>query len=154
MGRQIHTKLSQTKKSLITTWHYFDDFKRKNEREKIKQKQNFDLQHRVHSLPVLPDDTPVRVTSDTGKIPGNNNHQAETQRSYVVNTPSGQVHRNRCHLTVRADYSTETSQNENTAGDKDSSSPTENTSRISSRSSIMSRSCIGAVVNSPDRLTF
>ena len=33
MGRQIYTKLSQTKESLIPTCHYLDDFKRKSERK-------------------------------------------------------------------------------------------------------------------------
>ena len=51
MGRQIRTKLTQTKENLIPTWHYLDIFQRKNDREKIKQ--NFDCRHRVHSLPVL-----------------------------------------------------------------------------------------------------
>ena len=78
MRRQIHTKLPQTKESLIPTWHYLDNFQRKNEREKIKQKQNFDRRHRVHSLPVSPYDTPVWVTSGTRQIPGNTNHQVET----------------------------------------------------------------------------
>ena len=59
MGREIPTKLSQTLETLMPTWHYLNDFKRKNERGKNKQKQNFDHQHKVHSLHVIPDDTCV-----------------------------------------------------------------------------------------------
>ena len=83
------------------------------------------------------------------------NHQAETPRSYVVNTPSAQVCRNRRHLTtVRTDDSTETSQNENTAGDRHSSSPTENPNQVDSRSLIMTKSRTGVVVNPPKQMTF
>ena len=150
MGRQIRTMLPQTKEILIPTWHYLNDFKWKNEREKNKQKLNFDHRHRVHSLPEIPDDTPVWVTSRMRQIPGNINHQAETPISYVVNKPSGQVRRNHRHLTVKLHDTTKTIQNEKTSRERDSNTPMDNPGRVDNRSPIMTRSWTGAGMNPPD----
>ena len=122
-------------------------------RNRRTNRNNFDHRHRVHSLPEIPDDTPVWVTSGTRQIP-NINHQAETPRSYVVNTPSGQVQRNSCHLTVGPHDTTETLQNEKTSRERGTSTPVDNPGRVDHRSPIMTRFRTGAGVNPPDRLAF
>ena len=111
-------------------------------------------QHRVRSLPEIPDDTPVWVTSGMRQIPGNTHHQAETPRFYVVNTHSGQFRRNHRHLTFRPHDTTESLQNEKTSRERDSSTPMDNPGRVDNRSPIMTRSRTGAGVNPPDRLAF
>ena len=50
---------------------------------------------------VLPDDSPVWVTTGNNQIPGRVVSNATTPRSYLVSTSSGLVHRNRQHLHQR-----------------------------------------------------
>ena len=66
----------------------------------MKQKDNFDKGHRTKDLPVIPDDTPVWVEADNGPISGRVVASAETPRSYLVETPIGQLQRNRIQLRV------------------------------------------------------
>ena len=139
MGRKIRTRLPQTKNVMIPNWPYLKDFRRKNEVVKSKQKRSYDRRHRFCLLPEIPEDTPVWITSRDRQIPGRVDHQAETPRSYVVDTPSGQVQRNRRHLTARI-----TDQDNSNEGDPDPQS---------TRSPIMTRSCSGATINPPNRLT-
>ena len=54
----------------------------------------------VRDLP-LPDDTDVWITSGDQPTPGRVVSAAGTPRSYVVDTPNGQVRRNRFHLNER-----------------------------------------------------
>ena len=68
--------------------------------------EDFDREHRVHDLPEIPDDTEVWVTSDAGPIPGRIVTAAETPRSYVVETPTGEVRRNRSQLRVQPETPT------------------------------------------------
>ena len=124
-------------------------------RERTNRNRTLIVDLSIHSLLVIPDDIPIWITSGARqKILGNINHQAETSRSYVVNTPSGQACINCRHRTVRTDDTTETSQNENTSGERDLSSITENSSQVESCSPIMTRSHTGAVVNPLNCLTF
>ena len=70
-------------------------------RFKKKQKQNFDKRHRSHELDDIPDDTPVWITSEGRRIEGRVVSPAKSPRSYLVETPSGVVRRNRVHLNVK-----------------------------------------------------
>jgi len=54
----------------------------------------------MKDLPVIPDDTPVWVDSDSGPVSGRVITSAETPRFYLVETPSGQLQRNRIQLRV------------------------------------------------------
>ena len=100
MGRKVRTTVPQTNHHLVPKWPYLDRFREQNRHFKQSQKKNFDKRHRVRNLSRIPDDTEVWVTSEEQPVRGRVMEQANAPRSYVVETPTGQVHRNRSHLTV------------------------------------------------------
>ena len=106
MGRKIRTTISLTTKQLTPQWSYLAGFRRLDGTHKDQQKKDFDREHRVHDLPEIPDDTEVWVTSDAGQIPGRIVTAAETPRSYVVETPTGEVRRNCSQLRVQPETPT------------------------------------------------
>lgn len=93
VGRRICTSVPQTIEELNTQWPYLNDFRRQNQEVKTKQKQKFDQRHH---------------TIQTSRSPQVTNWcegeflvlsiSAAALRSYVVGTPTGQVHRNWQHL--------------------------------------------------------
>ena len=83
------------------TWPYLEEFRKLNKRFKKKQKQNFDKRHRSHELDDIPDETPVWITSEGRRIEGRVVSPAKSPRSYLVETPSGVVRRNRVRLNVK-----------------------------------------------------
>ena len=100
MGRQICTCVPMAGSKLISQWNYLTGFLKFDATYKMKQKDNFDKHHRTKDLPVMPDDTPVWVETDIGPISGRVVTSAETPRSYLVETPTGQLQRNRIQLRV------------------------------------------------------
>ena len=100
MGRRIRTSVPQTNKMLVPQWSYFTEFCQKNKQFKECQKQQFDRHHGARSLPDIPEDTEVWITSEERVIPGRVISPAETPRSYIVQTPTGELPRNRCQLNV------------------------------------------------------
>ena len=90
-GKLDPTSLKKTE-ALIPQWPYFSNFRRENEKEKQKQKFDFNTRHGTRALPETPDNTAV---------PGHVTTPAKTPRSYLVETPSGQVRRNQSHLIVQ-----------------------------------------------------
>ena len=111
MGRQIRTDVPQLKTAHIPTWPYLENFRVQDEKYKAEQKHNYDKRHRVRPLPSLPDKTPVWVTTDNRNVPGRIIQQSNTPRSYIIDTQSGKVRRNRSQLRIRSEHSeTETSQ--------------------------------------------
>ena len=105
MGRKIRTDLPQPQQNLLPNWPHLKNFKEKHQMFKAEQKRNYDRRHRVRSLPILPEDQPVWVNMEGRQIPGTVSRQADTPRSYLVETPSGQVRRNRSHLRGRSESS-------------------------------------------------
>ena len=103
---------------------------------------NYDRRHRTRTLPSLPDDQPVWVEMRGQQVPGTVLCQASTPRSYVVETPSGEVQRNRTHLRIRA----------NMNEDPMVSVASEETSSVSHRP--VTRSQTGTVIHPPDRLRY
>ena len=103
MGRKIRTDVPQLQDNLIPNLPHINSFANIDKRYKESQKSNYDRCHRVRSLPLLPEDQSVWVETRGRQIPGRILHTAGTPRSYVVDTPSGQVKRNRTHLRVRSD---------------------------------------------------
>lgn len=65
------------------------------------QDKYYNNQHRVKTLPSLPDNTPVWIQTENSQVPGTVVHQATAPRSYVILTPTGQVRRNRISLRYR-----------------------------------------------------
>lgn len=137
MGRKVRTKLPQTSSQLIPDWKYMKDFRKDDNKYKEMQKRNYDKRHRVCSQAPLPEDTQVLVKTGDRITSGTIESPAETPRSYVVETPSGMLRRNRSHLIPLN-------------GDPPSHSPplTLNVPR----SPIMTRSRTGTEIRPPDKL--
>ena len=135
MGRKIRSTLPQTTDSLVPQWPYLQEFRQANEQFKKKQKADHDSRHRVQDLPAIPDDTDVWVTAGGHHITGRTVSTANTPRSYIVQTPSGEIRRNRSQLNI-APSAIETP-----------------TTATRSRSPIMTRSRTGTTIAPPDRLT-
>ena len=89
MGRRIRTTLPQTVTQLVPKWPYLLEVCQKEQSFKEKQKEFYDRRHRVRDLPALPSETGVWVTSGTPPVEGRIVGQAESPRSYLVETPSG-----------------------------------------------------------------
>ena len=86
--------------SLLPQWSYLNDFRSKNKKFKASQQHHYNRRHKAKDLPPIPDDTDVWITSEENPIRGRVTAPADSPRSYIVETPSGQLHRNRCHLNV------------------------------------------------------
>ena len=101
MGRRLRANLPLVAEQLKPEWSYLEDFCEQDSSFKRKQKEGYDRRHGVHPLPPIPDDSEVWITSDKNRvIPGRVTGQRETPRSYTINTPNGQVCRNRHQLNV------------------------------------------------------
>ena len=101
MGRRLRANLPLVAEQLKPEWSYLEDFCEQDSSFKRKQKEDYDRRHGVHPLPPIPDDSEVWITSDKNRvIPGRVTGQRETPRSYTINTPNGQVCRNRHQLNV------------------------------------------------------
>ena len=100
MGRKIRSTVPQTNKQLVPKWPYLAEFRRKNQGFKTKQKQNFDARHRVRNAPAIPDDAEVWVNTGQEPIQGRVTSAFGLPRSYVVQTPTGEIRRNRSHLNI------------------------------------------------------
>ena len=95
MGRKVKTDLPQTMEQFIPDWHFLNDFREKMRYiHKLKQKQNYDRRHHNRNVDVLLNDTSVWVRTKNIQQPGTVVSAADTPRSYVVSTTSGQVRRN------------------------------------------------------------
>ena len=109
MGRQIHSTVPTSSKLLDPKWPDLKKFHTSDEQFKQTQTYNFDKRYRAMNLPEFECDDPVLVTTRPGTIlsPGT---IVQTNRdwSYDVQTPSGVVRRNRCHLHSRPEESTST----------------------------------------------
>ena len=105
MGRKIRTDVPQVNDHLVPNWEHTQHFRTLDQKYKQAQKENYERRHRVRNLPELPENQPVWVDSrvQSRLIPAQVSHSATTPRSYVVETPSGELRRNRAHLRTRSD---------------------------------------------------
>ena len=74
-----------------------------DQKQKQQQKENFDSRHcAANDLPPIPDDTEVWITTDNEPVHARKSDFTgkSTTISYIVAIPSGQIERNRSHLTV------------------------------------------------------
>ena len=137
MGRRLRTTLPQTTKHWIPQWPYLSYFRRADQLYKGKTKEDFDRRHRVHDLPEIPDDHDVWVSTDGDAVPGTVISPAGSPRSYVVQTPTGEIRRNQHQLLVRPEANQQTEQSE-----------------LRPRTSpIKTRSRTGVILRHPERLT-
>ena len=82
-------------------WAYPEKYRVQDRELKHQQKANFNRCHSVHPLPVIPDETDVWITTDRAHpIPRVVVKKAGMPSSYLVDTESGAVRRNRRHLNV------------------------------------------------------
>ena len=100
MGRRIRTTIPLVMKQLIPSWSYLPEFKKDNRKFKEKQKEDFDRQHGVKEQSEIPDGSEVVVTTDQQNVPGRVLQPAYTPRSYIVETPSGDIRRNCSQLNI------------------------------------------------------
>ena len=140
MGRQIRSNLPQTSDAFKPQWPYLSDFRQSNRKLKAKQKANYDSRHGTRPLAEIPDDTPVWVTTDGSHYPGHVTAQTDAPRSYLVQTPAGQIRRNRVHLAVRPDP------------EAPSRTDPAETTASATRSPVMTRSRTGTDIAPPTRL--
>ena len=137
-GRRIRTDVPQPKSSFIPQWAHTQHLKELHKEYKCTQSKHYNKRHRVRSLPLLPNNTPVWVQTENSHVPGTVIQQAPTPRSYIVSTPQGQIRRNRINLRIRQEVKTPQME-----------------SRASNDSNrIVTRSQSGAVTRPPDRFRF
>jgi transposase InsO family protein len=153
MGRQLRSNLPVMEKNLIPNWTYLEKFKETDKEFKRKQKRDYDRHHRVKTLPHIPENTSVWVTTDGKRIPGQVVAHAEEPRSYLVETSGGVLRRNRHHLNpVPEDYSNPDSEPLHTQ-DQDNSATDKEQFQQSPPRVIMTRTRTGTTIRPPDRLT-
>ena len=104
MGRRIRTTVPQTSQQLTPLWPYLSEFATANQKSKQAQKKNFDRRHRVHEQPDISDGSEVWITTDPRPVEGRVVTHARAPRSYVVETPTGEVRRNRSQLNIVPDH--------------------------------------------------
>ncbi len=139
MGRPLRTRVPVVTDQLIPNWPYLGRFRDLNKSYKERQKEDFDRRHRTHDLSVLTDNSEVWVTSEKEKSEGFVVSPAEQPRSYLVETPTGTVRRNRSQLNVKPSEET---------GEEESSE--EDSPQIEPLRKIMTRSQ-GTVIKPPER---
>ena len=135
MGRNVRTPLPQTKDHLVPTWFYLSDARKHEELFKRKQKHAYDRRHRVKELPMLPEDTSVWVKSGDVPVSGRVIAKSDKPRSYLVETPTGTLRRNRSHLGV----------------DPTPPAPPTTSPRLEDTRTIMTRSKTGTTIHLPVR---
>ncbi len=143
MGRQIRTTVPQPLKYLLVpTWGNLPEFRKNYAKYKEKQKSHFDQRHRVWEAFDIPNNTDVWVRSGQEPVRGTVTRQTDEPRSYVVNTSSGDIRRNRSHLSMMPPPSEQATQQ----------SPQVTTSP--QRSPIRTRSHTGTATKQPEYLRF
>ena len=145
MGRRIRTDIPQVKDNFIPKWEHIQNFKELDEKYKQSQKDNYDTRHRVKTLPMLPENQAVWVDTRGHQVPGQILQTAGTPRSYLVETPHGELRRNRAHLRIRTD--TQIPENA-------SSTETVLPQPVTIRTGPVTRSQTGTVLRPPDRLQY
>ena len=147
MGRKLRTDIPQVSDDLIPQWTFLDTFREKDAELKTKEKQQYDRRHRVRPQDPLPDNQEVWVRTGDRQVPGRILRNAGPPRSYIVETPSGQVRRNRAHLTLNRDGN----DNDDSLQEAQRGATTSNDLDCPSRNT---RSRTGTVIAPPNRLTY
>ena len=93
-------------------WTYLKHVREHHQLFKNKQKEAFDKHHRTRTQSGIPDNSHVVITSEEKPREGRVVGQDTTPRSYLVETSSGTVRRNRLHLNVLPETTTDASPSE------------------------------------------
>ena len=118
-----------------------EKFRESEKQYKIKQKENFYSKHRAKKLPPISNDTEVLITTEQEPVPGVVVSPADRPRSYVVETPSGQIERNR--IVPERSENSDSSEPVNTQQEGESPPPKR----------IMTGSKTGTTLRPPERLS-
>ena len=143
MGRQLRANIPVHSTQLIPDWSYVEEFRKLNKTFKQKQKKQYDRQHGVRSRSSIPDSSDVWITSGNEPTKATVVQPAETPRSYIVETPSGEVRRNRQHLNIEPNP---------TSDDTPTIKKTTSHAATLTRDPIITRSRSGTMIKPPDRL--
>ena len=108
MGRRLRTKIPAMVSQYKPRWRHLSQFEKADAREKKQQKSCYDQRHRASPLPPFnkgqqvwvkqPNDQEAVVLNKTRREPD----QGANERSYLLQTPLGQIRRNRLHLRQRS----------------------------------------------------
>ena len=101
MGRKIRTQVPTVPAQLIPSWHYLEQFREKDASLKARQKKNFDKRHFAKNVSDL--SPGERVWLPDRRVEGTVLDKVGTPRSYAVETPNGELRRNRRHLNPLPD---------------------------------------------------
>ena len=96
MGRKIRTRIPTSPSNLNPCWPCLEQFRENDASLKDRQKRDFDRRHSAKTLPEL--HPGERVWLLDKKVDGAVVGKAGPPRSYTVETPKGQLKRNRRHL--------------------------------------------------------
>ena len=156
MGHSLRTTLPQMEDQYKPHWQYLESFEELNAKFKLKQKTAYDRRHQAHSLSPISEEEEVWVTSGRSTISGQVRSQADTPRSYIVNTPQRPIRHNCCHLRVVPNSSNTNAVQQDGTNPVDTVNPTmEDTQQDSGNPSrIVTRSMTGTAIRPPDRLRF
>ena len=102
MGRKIRNSVPTFHTKLNPQWPDLDKVQAREAASKMKQQSTFNSRHKAIPLTPLEPGTEVHHVKDL-KRPGIVVKPAETPRSYVVETPTSTVRRNRAHLIPMPD---------------------------------------------------
>ena len=97
MGRKIRTQVPTVPAQLMPSWQLRD----KDASLKARQKKNFDKRHFATNLSDL--SPGERVWLPDRRVEGTVLDKVGTPRSYAVETPNGELRRNRRHLNLLPD---------------------------------------------------
>ena len=96
MGRKIRTRIPTSPSNLNPCWPYLEQFRENDATLKDRQKRDFGRHHSAKTLPEL--HPGERVWLPEKKVEGTVVDKADPLLSYTVETPKGQLRRNRRHL--------------------------------------------------------
>ena len=96
MGSKIRTMIPTFSSLPTPTWPYLKQFRVIDSKLKTSQKRDFDNLHLARDLPELPVEDPVWIVDQN--VEGKVIDKADTPRSYMVQSPNGNLRRNRYHL--------------------------------------------------------
>ena len=103
MGKRLRAQLPQIDTVLQHQWSYLPQFRSSHKTIKERQKYSYDSRHGVCEVPAISDETDVWVTTGPNIVQGRVVSKSNAPRSYLMETPSGTVRRNRYHLGVVPD---------------------------------------------------
>ena len=131
MNRRLHTTLPILESQLQPSVPEYSVVCEKETMRKANIKRNFDVRHRANTLETLLPGQQVWIFGrrDGGVVVD----QSQSPRSYIVSTPTGDLRRNRRHLTQIPDSENSDSRSEQTP-QQEMVVPTESTTRSTTRS--------------------